>query len=352
MRPVSCHPFNRKKRHPIATQHMKQTTPPRVEAFTFGDPIPMLDQRDMLDYLECAVVEQWYEPPVSFQGLAKSFRAAVHHSSPIYMKRNLLVSLFQPHRYLSKQDFSRYALDFLVFANAFLEVRTNRLGGVLKLVPSPAKYTRCGVEPGTHWYVQSWADPHRFAAHSVFHLLDPDINQEVYGVPDYLASLNSSWLNEAATLFRRKYYLNGSHAGFILYMNDAAHQQEDIDRLRQALKDAKGPGNFRNLFMYAPGGKKDGLQLIPLAEVAAKDEFINIKNVTRDDQLAAQRVPPQLMGILPHNTGGFGDIEKAARVFAINELAPLQERLSEINAWLGEEVIRFKPYELVENASM
>ncbi|EFL91104.1 putative phage portal protein, partial [Candidatus Regiella insecticola LSR1] len=51
-------------------------------------------------------------------------------------------------------------------------------------------------------------------------------------------------------------------------------------------------------------------------------------------------------------TGGFGDIEKAARVFAINELAPLQERLSEINAWLGEEVIRFKPYELVENASM
>jgi len=29
-------------------------------------------------------------------------------------------------------------------------------------------------------------------------------------------------LNEAATLFRCKYYLNGSHAGFIMYMTDPA----------------------------------------------------------------------------------------------------------------------------------
>ncbi|CAM3264354.1 MULTISPECIES: phage portal protein [Yersinia] len=338
---------NRNKQSGQATAARGQNDGQRAEAFTFGDPIPMMDQRDILDYLECSQVDRWYEPPVSFNGLAKSFRAAVHHSSPIYMKRNVLVSLFEPHPLLSKQDFSRYALDFLVFANSFLEARYNRLGGLMKLTPSPAKYTRRGLDTDTYWYVQSWTEPHPFEPGHVFHLLDPDINQEIYGVPEYLASLNSTWLNEAATLFRRKYYLNGSHAGFILYMNDAAHKQEDIDKLRNALKESKGPGNFRNLFMYAPAGKKDGLQVIPLAEVAAKDEFMNIKNVTRDDQLAAQRVPPQLMGILPNNTGGFGDVEKAARVFAINELAPLQERLSELNEWVGEEVIRFRPYELL-----
>lgn len=90
-------------------------------------------------------------------------------------------------------------------------------------------------------------------------------------------------------MFRRKYYKNGSHAGFILYMTDAAQEPDDVDRLREALKSAKGPGNFRNLFMYAPNGKKDGIQLIPVSEVAAKDEFLNIKNVTRDDQLDAHR---------------------------------------------------------------
>lgn len=50
------------------------------------------------------------------------------------------------------------------------------------------------------------------------------------------------------------------------------------------------PGNFRNLFLYAPGGKKDGVQILPVTEIAVKDEFFNIKNCTRDDVLAAHRV--------------------------------------------------------------
>lgn len=74
------------------------------------------------------------------------------------------------------------------------------------------------------------------------------------------------------------------------------------------------------------------------------DEFLNIKAVTRDDVLAAHRVPPQLKGIVPGNTGGFGAVMPAAQVFARNEIAPLQARLSELNAWLGMEVMQFKPF--------
>jgi len=150
-------------------------------------------------------------------------------------------------------------------------------------------------------------------------------------------------------LFRRKYYENGTHAGFILYMTDTAYEEDDINALRQSLKNAKGPGNFRNLFMYAPDGKKDGIQIIPIADVSAKDEFFNIKNVTRDDVLAAHRVPPQIMGVIPQNTGGtggFGSAEAASNVFYRNELIPLQERFKEINDWIGEEVISFEPYNI------
>ncbi len=98
----------------------------------------------------------------------------------------------------------------------------------------------------------------------------------------------------------------------------------------------------------APNGKKDGIQLIPDSEMAAKDEFWKMKNVTRDDQLATHRVPPQLMGIIPSNNGGFGDVEEAAMVFARNEVKPLQDRLLAINEWVGEEVVRFAPYRLRE----
>ena len=79
--------------------------------------------------------------------------------------------------------------------------------------------------------------------------------------------------------------------------------------------------------------------------MATKDDFFNIKKASRDDLLSAHRVPPQMMGIIPDNSGGFGDAVKAAQVFVRNELTPLQERMKEINYFLGSEIINFKPYE-------
>ncbi|WP_110431169.1 phage portal protein, partial [Haemophilus influenzae] len=166
---------------------------------------------------------------------------------------------------------------------------------------------------------------------AVFNLINPDVNQEIYGVPEYLAALQSTFLNESATLFRRKYYLNGAHAGSIIYMTDPTQNQDDTEAIKTQIRQTKGTGNFKNLFVYIPNGKKDGMQVIPLSDAIAKDDFLNIKNASRDDVLAAHRVPPQLMGIVPNNTGGFGDVEKAMRVFFINEIIPLQERLKEIN---------------------
>lgn len=322
-----------------------------IEAFTFGDPTPVMDRAEILDYAECWSTGRWYEPPVSWAGLAKTFRAGTHHSSALYFKRNVLASTFIPHKLLTRAAFSRLALDFLTFGNGYLERRNNRLGGARELQPVPSRYMRRCKDLERFVQVHGWQETHEFAPGTVFHLMEPDISQEVYGLPEYLGALHSAWLNESATLFRRKYYENGSHAGFILYMTDAAQNEGDVTAIRQALKDSKGPGNFRNLFMYAPNGKKDGIQLIPVSEVAAKDEFFSIKNVTRDDMLAAHRVPPQLLGVVPSNTGGFGAADTAAEVFGRNEVEPLQARFLELNEWLGEEVVRFRPYTLDTGAA-
>jgi PBSX family phage portal protein len=317
-----------------------------VEAFSFGDPIPVLDRRDILDYVECLDNGRWYEPPISFHGLAKSFRASTHHSSAIYFKANVLASTLIPHPLVTPMLVKELAVNYLTFGNAYLEKRISRTGKVIALRNSPAKYTRRGKDEGQFFFVPGIAAEHEFERGAVFHLKEPDINQEVYGLPEYLSTLQSAWLNESATLFRRRYYNNGSHAGFILYMSDAANSAEDIDKVREAMRNAKGPGNFRNLFLYSPNGKKDGVQVIPISEVAARDDFFNIKNVTRDDILAAHRVPPQLMGIVPGNTGGFGAVLPAAQVFARNEIEPLQAELATMNSWIGGEWIQFKPYEV------
>lgn len=312
---------------------------------SFGDPVPALETNQLFDYLESYDNGRWYEPPISQEGIAKMLRSSVYLQSGLTFKRNLISGTFIAHPWLSKRMFDQYVLDFLVFGNAYLEIKRNRLGEVLELQTALAKYTRCGKDE-QFYFVRPWQIAYAFEAGTVFHLREPDINQEIYGMPNWFAALHSALLNESATLFRRKYYLNGSHAGFILYMTDTIQDETAIEAIRQQLKSSKGVGNFRNMFIYAPGGDEKGIKLIPVGEVAAKDEFLSIKNVTRDDQLASLRIPPQLMGIVPQNAAGFGSIRDAAMIFFANEIAPIQATLRQLNDWLGEDVIRFKEFTL------
>lgn len=114
----------------------------------------------------------------------------------------------------------------------------------------------------------------------------------------------------------------------------------------KAMRDSKGLGNFKNLFFYAPNGKADGIKMVPLSDVATKDDFFNIKKVSAGDLLDAHRIPFQLMGGKPENVGSVGDVEKVAKVFVRNELRPLQSRCMELNEWAGEDIIRFEEYSL------
>ncbi|HEX8301076.1 MAG TPA: phage portal protein [Sphingomonas sp.] len=291
--------------------------------------------------LECPHNGRWYEPPIPVDGLARAFRVSPHHSSAIYLKRNLLVSAFKPSPLLSRATFEAFVQDYLVFGFAFLEERRNVLGGAFRYEHALAKYTRRGVQAGRFFFVPGYNKETEFRAGSVRMLMQPDVNQEIYGVPEYLSALQSALLNEAATLFRRRYYLNGSHAGYILYATGDI-DENDTRALREALRKSKGPGNFKNLFVHAPGGKEGSLKILPIAEVGAKDEFLGIKNATRDDVLAAHRTPPQILGIVPaQGSSGFGNPVDAMRMFAWAEILPIMRRMYQVNEDLGRELIAF-----------
>ncbi|MGB8600712.1 MAG: hypothetical protein WCD42_00800 [Rhizomicrobium sp.] len=209
-----------------------------MKIFTFGEPEPVLNRRFLLDYLECPDNGRWYYPPVTFEGLARVFNSSPHHASAIQLKRNLIVGAFKPSKYLSRSTMRALVQDYLVFGNAYLERIDNRLGQPLRLDHILAKYTRRGVTDGQWWFVPHAWQEDQLAPGSVFQLRQPDVNQEIYGLPEYLAALNPLLLNEAATLFRRKYYENGSHAGFILYAT-GQFNEGDIDALKDALRRSK-----------------------------------------------------------------------------------------------------------------
>jgi len=312
---------------------------PTIDAFTFGEPEPV-NRATLLDLLECWHNGRWYEPPISMEGLSRTLRASPHHSSAIMLKKNMLAASFIPTPFLSRRDFRALAQDYLVLGNGYVQEIPNRLGRTMRLDHCLAKYTRRGVEEGRFYWVPGHQAESEFAPETVHQLMAEDVNQELYGVPEYVPAIQSALLNENATLFRRRYYENGSHAGYILYLM-GQFADGDVNGMREALQRSKGPGNFRNLLLHAPAGKENGVKLLPIAEAGAKDEFLGIKNTTRDDILAAHRVPPQLLGIVPANAGGFGDVTKATDAFFELEIQPLQSVFLELNDMIGVEAVRF-----------
>ncbi|KAA8697154.1 phage portal protein [Pseudomonas proteolytica] len=277
-----------------------------------------------------------YTPPVSRQGLAKLLRANAHHGAIPGFKRNLLLREFIPSLGCSTATMSRAALDFMVFGEAYFFRKPNMFGQILEMEHLPAINMRVMVSGG---FVMLQADGKEveFDQDEIEHVLNYDVEQNIYGVPDYLGGLQALLLNEAATLFRRRYYSNGAHAGYIFYTNDPNLTEEDEDELRAQISASKGVGNFRSMFVNIPDGGEKAIQIIPVGDFQAKDELEKVKNITRNDVIAAWRMNPALAGIIPENSAGFGDIEKIDRVYTSNEIRPICQLFSQLNETLRED---------------
>ncbi len=310
----------------------------------FGEPQSVLNT-DILDYCETYLEDGLFEPPIALDGLAKSLRANGTHASALYAKRNILCSVFEitDTTILSKKTLSKYIFDELVFGNAFLLSVKNKLGQAVSLKHLPSLYMRRQEKQDCY----AWKTEQQtilYKQDSVYHGLEYDVTQEIYGVPQYLASLSSIWLSEDATLFRRKYYKNGAHSGFLLYVNNPNLTDEMEKEIKSSLNSAKGLGNFKNWFINGKGKDNEKPELIPVGQINTKDEFYNIKKVTTEEILTAHRIPLDLMSVVREGLSSGGDLNKIDAIFYKNEILPLAEKLLDINEFLGKKILKIKPY--------
>lgn len=311
------------------------------------------EERDGLfsafDFTGCLNNGRYFETPVSWFDVEKLLGSGVHHASALQAKINILKVTFEPTRFLNRAEFEKLAYNFLVFGNGYLEIQRNRFGKMVDLKSRLALYMRRASDLRDFVYLRHDLlnlDFEKIDGDDVIHIMQPNLKQEIYGMPYYLAALDSINLNKSATRFRVRYYKNGSHAGFILYSTDSKIDEEGWNNIKAQIRSTKGEGNFKNMVIRSPDGNPDGLKLIPISEVAAKDDFLNIKQVSAEDMLAIHRVPPALMGIVPKSAGGLGDAATVARVFAKNEVQPLQQTFLSVNDALGEMVFQFGEYKL------
>lgn len=309
---------------------------PRSMAFKIGDIEPVLTSSPA-DYLGVFVSPgDYYEPPVSLRGLGKILRANGYHCTIPPFRRNRLLQYYISNNVLSDRDLGGASIDYDVFGNCYFQKIFNKFNQVIQYRHLPAINMRKAKAADVYCQLQRSGLPTIFfKPGEVVHFAEYDVNQQIYGIPQYFGGINSILLSEDATLFRRKYYVNGAHMGYILYTSDPTLSPEDEDMLKSQVKASKGVGNFRSLYLNIPNGKKDSVQLIPVGDIATKDEYERIKNITRAEILAMWRIQAALAGVMPENSGGFGDIEKIARVYFEYETVPVQDVFLQLNEHLG-----------------
>jgi PBSX family phage portal protein len=327
------------KKQPAPAPVKPETNPSsqgKASMFKFGDPESVLSNSPA-DYMGVfAGPCDYYEPPISLRGLGKILRANGYHGTIPPFRRNRLLQYYKTTAVITDYDLGAASVDYDVFGNCYLQAIRNRFGQVIQFKHLPAISMRRMKTPDTYCQVRTdGRDPIIFKPGEVVHLKEYDVNQTIYGIPQYYGGINAVLLGEEATLFRRKYYVNGAHMGYILYTSDPSLDPKDEEAIKQAVTQSKGVGNFRSMYLNIPRGNKDSVQLIPVGDIATKDEYERIKNITRAEILAMWRIQASLAGVMPDNPGGFGDIEKIAKVYFEYETVPMQDNFLQLNQYLA-----------------
>lgn len=305
-------------------------------AFSFGDPEPVLGG-NLTDYIGVFLLDNgtYYSPPVPLSGLARLRGANAYHAPLLEFKTNMILKAFKGSAAVPYSQMHPFTTDYVIFMNAYFQKIKNFLGETIYLKHLPAINMRRMKIADQYCMLNSDGSRTNFNPGEVIHIKNYDVAQTIYGIPSYLGAIQSMLLNEDATMFRRRYYLNGAHVGYIFYSASATMDETTKNNIRDAVKSSKKLGNFRNLFLHLPNGREKDIQIIPVGDFSTKDELEKIKGISRDDIIAAHRIPPALASIVPAEArGGFGDVTKSAIVYEKNEIIPLRKHLLQINETL------------------
>lgn len=304
------------------------------------DPVaePIDPNRWLTDYTALFYNEfqDYWEPPISRRGLAQISRANAYHGSLLRARANYVTARFISGGGLRRRQFQGNCHDYFTFGDcSWLKIR-NYFNKVVRLEPIPTMFLRVRRD-GNFAFLQRENNgeviQRTLKKEDVIFLPQYDPEQQIYGGADYIGSIQSSLLNKEATMFRRKYYLNGAHMGFIFYATDPNMSKEDEKKMKAAIRSSKGVGNFQSMFVNIPDGKEKGIQLIPVGDIATKDEFERIKNITAQDILVGHRFPGGKGGMMPEPGATLPDPIKVGIEYAKDEIIPVcRMMMDEVNS--------------------
>lgn len=325
---------NRSMNKELVNENPKENSP---IVFSFGETESVLNDGNALDgfgsYEDTS--QGFWEPPMEKDGLARLIRANATHGSMAQLKTNLMAKYFDDSNNLvTYLEMFKMIMDWNVFGEFYFQIINNAFGQVIAIKHLPAVSMRVSTTKGKFVKLKSDGNLIKFKKGEVVQIKRYHLENEKYGCPEYLGAFQSILLGEESLLFKRRYYKNGAHMGFILFSQDPDMDIEVEEKLQQSLKDSKGVGNFKSMFVNVPNSTaKEPLKLIPIGEVKSSDDLSEVQKVTKENVVDAWRIPRALSNAQTEN-GNNGDIINATRAYTELEIIPTFPHIKMMNAFL------------------
>jgi HK97 family phage portal protein len=281
------------------------------------------------------------EPFFNIDALLGFYYANAYHRRAIELKANLLSNVEDGAKLENATDgnpkrfLQGLILNLELFGSAYVEIARDRL----YILPS----AEARVDKERR--VWQYADRKKVALEAK-QLAYYSPRSRFYGEPDYLAAIAA--LNSAAKIdaFNAAFFDNSARADKAIIFEGAEPTTEQMDAFRDFFSGSfKGFYNAHKTLIVSAGGENAKVRFEDLSKTDDLS-FKELKNIIRDEVIAAHGVPPRMIGVMSASQLGGGG-ELIGQLHAFNELTikPKQE----IVEWFFETLgypIKLKPIDV------
>lgn len=212
----------------------------------------------------------------------------------------------------------RIAQDFEVFGNAYIEA-VKRSGSVIALYHVPAvtmRITRTGfIQEAEAGQYMDFEAAGAAGDRGIIHLKQYSPAASVYGVPDWIGCLNSILLDVYATEWNYRFFENNCMPAWAIVVKDGTLTEAAEQSIRDFFSQRyKGAINAHKTLLMSANNSEVLFQQL---QTGTKDmSFERLKEICRNEIIAAHGIPPRLLGIMSSGQlGGGGEMQWQLRGF-------------------------------------
>lgn len=280
------------------------------------------------------------EPFFSFDKLLDLFYINTYHRRCIMLKAALLSNIEDgsklENQYMTPKDLLyAFVLNAEIYGNAFLEICYDKL----YILPT----IEARVNENREVYQMKNSKTTKLNA---AHLLYYSPKSRYYGEPDYLATLLPILINAKADSFNDSFFNNSARADKAIVFENAEPDEGQIKAFKEFFgSNFKGYENAHKTLVVTAQGENAKVRFEDLSKTDDLS-FEKLKNINKDEIIAAHGVPPRMVGVMSAGALGGGG-ELIGQLHSFNELTiiPKQEQIE----WFFYQIgfpIKLKPIDV------